>query len=197
MVGPPRQQRLQDSSERALADRDAPGNADDVRDLRRRRAEELARRLVQLLRRRHVQVQQPGQRQVDGGNLVERDALVDATQRGQIVLVQGQRCCGAELGPLLAPEVDVAACRVGHGFGPYARTMPVSQRKLLGAWYTPPALVDAVVTEVRRGFTPRTVLDPACGDGRFLEPFAAHATVTGIDVDPKTSWTRGDSLSTD
>ncbi|HEY4611305.1 MAG TPA: N-6 DNA methylase [Ilumatobacteraceae bacterium] len=75
--------------------------------------------------------------------------------------------------------------------------MPVSQRKLLGAWYTPPALVDAVVTEVRREFTPRTVLDPACGDGRFLEPFAADATVTGIDVDPKTSWTRGDSLSTD
>ena len=38
--------------------------------------------------------------------------------------------------------------------------MPVSQRKLLGAWYTPPELVDAVVGEVRRGFTPRTVLGP-------------------------------------
>ena len=54
--------------------------------------------------------------------------------------------------------------------------MPVSQRKLLGAWYTPPQLVDAVVAEVRRGFTPRTVLDPACGDGRFLAPFADTAT---------------------
>lgn len=73
--------------------------------------------------------------------------------------------------------------------------MPVSQRKLLGAWYTPPQLVDAVVSEVRRGFTPRTVLDPACGDGRFLAPFAGTATVTGIDIDPATSWTHGDSLS--
>jgi type I restriction-modification system DNA methylase subunit len=75
--------------------------------------------------------------------------------------------------------------------------MPVSQRKLLGAWYTPPQLVDAVVSEVRRSFTPRTVLDPACGDGRFLAPFTATATVTGIDIDPATSWTHGDSLSID
>ncbi|MEY2415854.1 MAG: Methylase, partial [Ilumatobacteraceae bacterium] len=75
--------------------------------------------------------------------------------------------------------------------------MPVSQRKLLGAWYTPPQLVDAVVTEVGRGFTPRTVLDPACGDGRFLAPFTGTATVTGIDIDPATSWTQGDSLSID
>ena len=73
--------------------------------------------------------------------------------------------------------------------------MPVSQRKLLGVWYTPPELVDAVVCEVRRGFTPRTVLDPACGDGRFLAPFADTATTTGVDIDPATSWTHGDSLS--
>ena len=75
--------------------------------------------------------------------------------------------------------------------------MPVSQRKLLGAWYTPPQLVATVVKEVRRGFTPRTVLDPACGDGRFLTPFTDTATVTGIDIDPATSWTNGDSLSID
>jgi SAM-dependent methyltransferase len=75
--------------------------------------------------------------------------------------------------------------------------MPVSQRKLLGAWYTPPQLVDAVVTEVRRGFEPRTVLDPACGDGRFLDPFAATAKVTGVDIDPTTVFTRGDSLAID
>ncbi len=65
--------------------------------------------------------------------------------------------------------------------------MPVSQRKLLGAWYTPPQLVEAVVAEVRRDFEPRTVLDPACGDGRFLTPFAATAKVTGVDIDPSTT----------
>ena len=75
--------------------------------------------------------------------------------------------------------------------------MPVSQRKLLGAWYTPPELVDAVVTEVLRGFAPQTILDPACGDGRFLSPFADTATVTGVDIDPTTSWTLGDSLTMD
>ena len=75
--------------------------------------------------------------------------------------------------------------------------MPVSQRKLLGAWYTPPALVDAVVAELRRGFSPRSVLDPACGDGRFLAPFTETAAVTGIDIDPATSWTCGDALAID
>jgi len=53
--------------------------------------------------------------------------------------------------------------------------MPPTQaaRKLLGAWYTPPELVDDVVDNVLRGFRPKRgravrVLDPACGDGRFL-----------------------------
>ena len=75
--------------------------------------------------------------------------------------------------------------------------MPVSQRKLRGAWYTPPQLVEAVVAEVRRDFEPRTVLDPACGDGRFLTPFASAAQVTGVDIDPSTMWTCGDSLTID
>ena len=75
--------------------------------------------------------------------------------------------------------------------------MPVSQRKLLGAWYTPPELIDAVVAEVRRDFVPRHVLDPACGDGRFLAPFADTAKVTGVDLDPTTGWTSGNSLTLD
>ena len=152
---------------------------------------------MQLLRRRHVQVQQAGQRQVDGGDLVEVDALVDATQRIEIVLAERQWSRGAQIGPLITPELEVAACHIRHALAPYARAMPVSQRKLLGAWYTPPRLVDAVVAEVRRGFEPHTVLDPACGDGRFLTPFADTATVTGIDIDPATTWTSGDSLAID
>lgn len=68
-------------------------------------------------------------------------------------------------------------------------------RKLLGAWYTPPELVDAVVDNVLRGFRPARgravrVLDPACGDGRFLfavaERLAANgieAELTGCDID--------------
>ena len=35
----------------------------------------------------------------------------------EVVLAQRQRCRGAQLGPLVAPEGEVAACRVGHGVG--------------------------------------------------------------------------------
>ncbi len=76
--------------------------------------------------------------------------------------------------------------------------MAVSQRKRLGAWYTPPALVAAVVAALDLAGVvascagrPVRVLDPACGDGRFL--FAVRDAVTavggtveltGVDVDP-------------
>jgi SAM-dependent methyltransferase len=71
-------------------------------------------------------------------------------------------------------------------------------RKLLGAWYTPPELVSIVVDGVLAGFTPPRsravrVLDPACGDGRFLTAIAdrlaaehptARLELTGCDIDP-------------
>lgn len=75
--------------------------------------------------------------------------------------------------------------------------MPATRRKQLGAWYTPPALVaalleatlDAVVATAPAGGTIR-VLDPACGDGRFLaaareriERAGRRAALTGVDVD--------------
>jgi SAM-dependent methyltransferase len=70
-------------------------------------------------------------------------------------------------------------------------------RKQLGAWYTPQRLVDLVVEHVvtadwvdlRPG--PIRVLDPACGDARFLEAvarriegFGARCEPTGVDIDP-------------
>jgi SAM-dependent methyltransferase len=73
------------------------------------------------------------------------------------------------------------------------------RRKLLGAWATPADLVDIVVDRTvtvelvgrsDRGHV--RVLDPACGDGRFLEAAAARVaalggttSLTGIDVDPE------------
>jgi SAM-dependent methyltransferase len=67
------------------------------------------------------------------------------------------------------------------------------RRKRLGAWYTPPALVDAVVREaVFPGA--RSVLDPACGDGRFLAATRLPEQ-TGVDIDPTTPFVHDDSLT--
>jgi SAM-dependent methyltransferase len=70
---------------------------------------------------------------------------------------------------------------------------PSLHRKQLGAWYTPPDLVDEVVTTVSRivpgTFRDLRVLDPACGDGRLLTAVAARLDVpcelVGYDVDPE------------
>ena len=72
----------------------------------------------------------------------------------------------------------------------------VGTRKELGAWYTPfdlvDTVVDAVVTPefVAARSHPIVVLDPSCGDGRFLaaardriESFGASATLIGCDLD--------------
>ena len=72
-----------------------------------------------------------------------------------------------------------------------------SARKQLGAWYTPTDLVDTVVEAV---ITPEfvaarphpiVVVDPSCGDGRFLaaarnriECLGATAALIGCDLDP-------------
>ncbi len=70
-------------------------------------------------------------------------------------------------------------------------------RKLLGAWYTPPELVEVVVDGVLDGFVvdagrPITIVDPACGDGRFLtavgdrvEAAGGSVELIGCDVDER------------
>jgi SAM-dependent methyltransferase len=66
----------------------------------------------------------------------------------------------------------------------------VGTRKQLGAWYTPFELVDTVVDAVitpafvqARGNRPIRVVDPACGDGRFLAAAATRLRSLGATVE--------------
>jgi hypothetical protein len=84
-------------------------------------------------------------------------------------------------------------------------------RKARGAWYTPDHLVDAVVRAViddrfvaERASRPIRIIDPACGDGRFLRAAidAVHrlggtAEGVGIDIDPDAVRAAGASCGAD
>ncbi len=94
----------------------------------------------------------------------------------------------------------------------------IGSRKQLGSWYTPPELIEVVVAGVLDGFDPDrarpvAVLDPACGDGRFLTAIgdrlaaAGHQiSLTGCDIDhraiasvtdPRIRIVRADALTHD
>ena len=76
--------------------------------------------------------------------------------------------------------------------------MTTADAKLLGSFYTPDDLVLTVVEAVitpefvaSRAGRPISVLDPACGDGRFLAAAAervrslgGEVALHGVDVDP-------------
>ncbi len=66
-------------------------------------------------------------------------------------------------------------------------------RKALGQWFTPAALVEHVVACATAGARQRirSVLDPACGDGRFLaasrEVLGDGVALVGVDIDEAAS----------
>lgn len=74
-----------------------------------------------------------------------------------------------------------------------------ARRKVLGQWFTPPALVEHLVDvaipgdEFDRAGTIRSVLDPACGDGRFLTAVrdlvggGSDVSLMGVDIDHATA----------
>ena len=73
---------------------------------------------MQVLSGADVQVEQPGEGQVDRSHLVEIDAIGDAAQGVEIVLAQGERCGRPEIGPLGAIEGEVPARGVSHTRNP-------------------------------------------------------------------------------
>ena len=117
VVRPPGEERLEDAGGGALADRDAAGDADYIGDPRGQAAEERVGDRREVLARRHVEVQQPGKRQVDVGDLVERQALVDAPQRVEVLLVERERRRRPQRGPRRAIERQIGGQRVAVGLG--------------------------------------------------------------------------------
>ena len=59
---------------------------------------------------------------------------------------------------------------------------PSSHPKRLGAYYTPSRVVRSLVSWASDGIGDGGILDPSCGDGRFLEGIR---NAVGVDVDPE------------
>ncbi|MCE7039413.1 class I SAM-dependent DNA methyltransferase [Dyadobacter sp. CY312] len=82
-----------------------------------------------------------------------------------------------------------------------SQTRTYDKKKLLGQIYTPLFVVEKILCDTgfyKADFESKKILDPACGDGRFLVPIAKHiiettpvqhlkkrlASITGWDIDP-------------
>ena len=146
-----------------------------------------------------VEVEQSGQREVDRGDLVEVDALVDPAQLVQVGFAQRHRRRRPERRPVVAPDRDEPGRGLLHPadprLGPWSRCNPRPTRHGSSvarsrrhpnwwSWWSPTRC-----PTLRPGQRV-TVLDPACGDGRFLTAAAARIAaagavpiVTGVDID--------------
>lgn len=91
----------------------------------------------------------------------------------------------------------------------YTVMLPISMRSEMGAYYTPPSLVNRLIDlaeNVGTDFATCTALDPACGGGAFLAPIALRmlkkskkhtpqdilndisSRLSGIELDPFAAW---------
>ena len=97
----------------------------------------------------------------------------------------------SELGSVDVSGIDGLVELIRGGGDPlgeaFARIRPVDQRRLLGATYTPPEIVSAMVDWVAgRGELSR-VVDPGTGSGRFLLAAGRacpQASLVGVEIDP-------------
>ena len=107
MVGPARQQTLQDTRRGTLADGDAARHADDIGHLVALGMQEPAGGAEQFLGGGNIEIEQARQGQIDRHHFGEIDAVIEAAQFIDIGLVQGHRRVGAQFGPGIALEMAV------------------------------------------------------------------------------------------
>ncbi|MGA2925729.1 MAG: N-6 DNA methylase, partial [Solirubrobacteraceae bacterium] len=72
---------------------------------------------------------------------------------------------------------------LGHAMERFLEGDSARLRKLRGAFFTPPAIADFLVTWATAGRRDATVLDPTCGEGVFL--LAAARRLAGFDADAR------------
>ena len=126
VVFPAGQQRLQHTRGSRLADRDAAGHPDDERHrpvrILLRLAEELRGRREQPLPGGDLQMDQPGQRQVDLFDLEQVELLTEAAQPHQFLFGEFERRRHAERTPLRPVELHVGTrlAQPRHGAQSYS-----------------------------------------------------------------------------
>jgi hypothetical protein len=106
MIRPARQERLEDAGDGRLSDGHRSGDADDIRHPVRGLAEEGVGDAEELLGCSHVEVEQPGERQVDLLDLRHGELDVDAANPLDVLLRQRHRSRRAERRPLMAGELQ-------------------------------------------------------------------------------------------
>ena len=107
MFRPARQQLAEDPRGRALSHRHAPGQTDHIGHLDGSLAEECRPGHVEYLLGSHVEIKEPGERQVDVDHLVHRHTLVESLETKQVFWSQRQRSIGAQPRPLRPAELGV------------------------------------------------------------------------------------------
>jgi hypothetical protein len=106
-------------------------------------------------------------------------------------LTAGERALLAGGHPVPDAWVSEAHAAIAAGGDPlgdaFQRVRPGPVRRIVGAVYTPPSLVNAMVAWLKTQPTPARIIDPGTGSGRFLlaaaEAFPA-ARLISIDIDP-------------
>ncbi|HMQ34384.1 MAG TPA: N-6 DNA methylase [Chloroflexaceae bacterium] len=86
---------------------------------------------------------------------------------------------------------QVVSLAIGGGNDPLGETLcglrPAAERRELGAVYTPPAIISAMLRWAARQPAPRRVVDPGAGSARFLVAAGRQfptAQLVGVELDP-------------
>ena len=127
---------------------------------------------------------------------LSQGALIAAALRLGAVTISGWSAREAALARAAATTIDARTARrlrerIRVGEDPLGEAFSAMRspdlRRPLGATYTPPVIVEAMLEWSRAHIVPDRVVDPGTGSGRFLlraAPIFPRATLLGVEIDP-------------